>query len=48
MKFPEKMESVPKDGWVEDICELEIDLYKRVMITIKSKGRLDGTVNLCN
>ncbi|CAN6450385.1 unnamed protein product [Victoria cruziana] len=34
----------PKDWWIEDICELEIDLYKRVMISIKSKGRMSGTV----
>ncbi|KAL9239827.1 hypothetical protein vseg_014110 [Gypsophila vaccaria] len=38
------LESVPKDWWVEDICELDIDMYKRVMIAIKSKGRMDGTV----
>ncbi|GAU17691.1 hypothetical protein TSUD_07530 [Trifolium subterraneum] len=40
----EKIEPVPKDWWVEDICELDIDLYKRVMITVKSKGRMDGVV----
>lgn len=40
----EKIESVPKDWWVEDICELDIDLYKHVMITVKSKGRMDGGV----
>ncbi|RDX58395.1 BTB/POZ domain-containing protein NPY1 [Mucuna pruriens] len=40
----EKIEHVPKDWWVEDICELDIDLYKRVMITVKSKGRMDGVV----
>ncbi|EOY29329.1 Phototropic-responsive NPH3 family protein isoform 1 [Theobroma cacao] len=44
MKFREKVESVPKDWWVEDICELEIDLYKRVMTAVKSKGRMDGAV----
>ncbi|KAB1204701.1 BTB/POZ domain-containing protein NPY1 [Morella rubra] len=44
VKFLEKMESVPKDWWVEDICELEIDLYKRVVIAVKSKGRMEGTV----
>ncbi|KAJ8561164.1 hypothetical protein K7X08_027354 [Anisodus acutangulus] len=44
MKFPGKVESVPKDWWVEDICELEIDLYKRVMVAVKSKGRMDGSV----
>ncbi|XP_057423997.1 BTB/POZ domain-containing protein NPY1 isoform X2 [Lotus japonicus] len=40
----ENIEPVPKDWWVEDICELDIDLYKRVMITVKSKGRMDGVV----
>lgn len=40
----EKIEPVPKDWWVEDICELDIDLYKCIMITVKSKGRMDGVV----
>lgn len=31
---------VPKDWWIEDICELEIDLYERVIVAIKSKGRM--------
>ncbi|KAF5743365.1 Phototropic-responsive NPH3 family protein isoform 2 [Tripterygium wilfordii] len=44
MKFLEKIESVPKDWWVEDICEVEIDLYKRVIIAVKLKGRMDGAV----
>ncbi|XWS26157.1 hypothetical protein CRYUN_Cryun26dG0006700 [Craigia yunnanensis] len=44
MKLREKIESVPKDWWVEDICELEIDLYKRIMTAVKSKGRMDGAV----
>ncbi|XP_009604823.1 phototropic-responsive NPH3 family protein NPY1 [Nicotiana tomentosiformis] len=44
IKFPVNLESVPKDWWVEDICELEIDIYKRVMIAVKSKGRMDGSV----
>ncbi|XVF35677.1 hypothetical protein REPUB_Repub18cG0166900 [Reevesia pubescens] len=44
MKLREKIESVPKDWWVEDICELEIDLYKRVMTAVKSKGRMDAVV----
>lgn len=30
--------AVPKDWWVEDICELDIDLYKRVVANIKTKG----------
>ncbi|KAL1296121.1 hypothetical protein HN51_056872 [Arachis hypogaea] len=29
---------VPKDWWVEDLCELEVDLYKSVITSIKSKG----------
>ncbi|XP_050216603.1 BTB/POZ domain-containing protein NPY1 [Mercurialis annua] len=44
VKFREKIESVPKDWWVEDICELDIELYKRVILAIKSKGRMDSTV----
>ncbi|KAK9279898.1 hypothetical protein L1049_013581 [Liquidambar formosana] len=44
MKLRDKIESVPKDWWVEDICELEIDLYKRVIFAVKSKGRMDGNV----
>ena len=44
MSSQEKVEPVPKDWWVEDICELDIDLYKRLMITVKSKGRMDGVV----
>ncbi|PIN06853.1 hypothetical protein CDL12_20584 [Handroanthus impetiginosus] len=43
-RFSEKTESVPKDWWIEDICELDIDLYKRVMVAIKSKGRMDGAI----
>ncbi|PSS17725.1 BTB/POZ domain-containing protein [Actinidia chinensis var. chinensis] len=39
-----KFESVPKDWWVEDICELDIDLYKRVLIAVRSKGKIDGNV----
>ncbi|KAE8735905.1 BTB/POZ domain-containing protein NPY1 [Hibiscus syriacus] len=44
MKYREKIESVPKDWWVEDICELDIILYKRVMAAVKSKGRMDGAI----
>ncbi|XP_039057155.1 BTB/POZ domain-containing protein NPY1-like isoform X2 [Hibiscus syriacus] len=42
MKFREKIVSVPNDWWIEDICELDIDLYKRVLTAVKSKGRMDG------
>ncbi|XWS54691.1 hypothetical protein CRYUN_Cryun10bG0111400 [Craigia yunnanensis] len=35
---------VPKDWWVEDLCELEIDLYKRVIMNIKTKGMLSHEV----
>ncbi|OVA17106.1 BTB/POZ-like [Macleaya cordata] len=34
-----KQQSVPKDWWVEDLCELEVEFYKRVIVTIKTKGR---------
>ncbi|MFQ6662873.1 hypothetical protein Gotur_030580 [Gossypium turneri] len=39
-----KPQMVPKDWWVEDLCELPIDLYKRVIVTIKTKGRVSGDV----
>jgi hypothetical protein len=29
---------VPKDWWAEDICDLNVDLYWRVMVSIKAKG----------
>lgn len=35
---------VPKDWWVEDICELDVNLYKRVMVAVKSKGRMSSEV----
>lgn len=35
---------VPKDWWVEDLCELEMDLYKRVIINIKNKGTVPNEV----
>ncbi|KAF7043833.1 hypothetical protein CFC21_053141 [Triticum aestivum] len=35
---------VPKDWWVEDLSELEMDLYKRVLLTIKAKGRTPAVV----
>ncbi|PIM97983.1 hypothetical protein CDL12_29540 [Handroanthus impetiginosus] len=36
--------TVPKDWWVEDLCELQIDLYKRVITTIRAKGRVSADV----
>ncbi|KAJ4962614.1 hypothetical protein NE237_022553 [Protea cynaroides] len=39
-----KHHTVPKDWWVEDMCELEIDFYERVIVTIKTKGRMPGNV----
>ncbi|KAG8384285.1 hypothetical protein BUALT_Bualt04G0102500 [Buddleja alternifolia] len=39
-----KQQTVPKDWWVEDICELQIDLYKRVITTIRAKGRVSADV----
>lgn len=35
---------VPKDWWVEELCELEIDLFKRVLMNIKTKAVLSGEV----
>jgi hypothetical protein len=35
---------VPKDWWVEDIAELEIDVYWRVMVAIKSTGKISHKV----
>ena len=29
---------VPKDWWVEDICDLDMDLYWRVMVAVKARG----------
>ncbi|XP_010275834.1 PREDICTED: BTB/POZ domain-containing protein NPY1-like [Nelumbo nucifera] len=43
-RLQQRIQSVPKDWWIEDICELDIDLYKRVMVAIKSKGRMSGDV----
>ncbi|KAI7755690.1 hypothetical protein M8C21_032594 [Ambrosia artemisiifolia] len=30
--------TVPTDWWVEDLAELELDLFKRVIVNIKNKG----------
>ncbi|KAI5016084.1 hypothetical protein ZWY2020_005935 [Hordeum vulgare] len=30
--------AVPRDWWVEDLCELDVELYKRVMVAVKSRG----------
>nr|XP_043638617.1 BTB/POZ domain-containing protein NPY1-like [Erigeron canadensis] len=40
----EKMSSVPKDWWAEDLCELDIDVYKRVMCAVIAKKRVEGDV----
>lgn len=39
-----KQQMVPKDWWVEDLCDLQIDMYKRVITTIKTKGRVAADV----
>lgn len=31
--------SVPKDWWVEDLCDLDIESYRKVIMAIKNKGR---------
>ncbi|CAH9116641.1 unnamed protein product [Cuscuta epithymum] len=35
---------VPKDWWVEDLSELEVDLYKQVIVNIKKKGLVPNEV----
>ena len=37
-------QSVPKDWWVEDLCELDMDSFKRVITVVKSKGRVSSAV----
>ncbi|CAN6282261.1 unnamed protein product [Urochloa humidicola] len=39
-----KQPVVPNDWWVEDLCELEPDLYKRVIMAIKAKGRIPSII----
>ncbi|KAM0970877.1 hypothetical protein ACFX15_018296 [Malus domestica] len=39
-----KQQMVPKDWWVEDLCGLQLDLYKRVITIIKTKGKISGDV----
>lgn len=34
-----KQQPVPRDWWAEDLSELEMDSYKRVVMAIKTKGR---------
>ncbi|XP_076914834.1 phototropic-responsive NPH3 family protein NPY2-like [Bidens hawaiensis] len=36
--------TVPTDWWVEDLAELEVDLFKRVLVNIKNKGLVHGEV----
>jgi hypothetical protein len=31
---------VPKGWWIEDLCELDVDLYRRVMVAVNSRGRI--------
>ncbi|KAF9610668.1 hypothetical protein IFM89_023924 [Coptis chinensis] len=35
---------VPKDWWVKNLCKLDIYFYKRVITTIKTKGRVSADV----
>ncbi|XP_020581773.1 BTB/POZ domain-containing protein NPY3-like [Phalaenopsis equestris] len=39
-----KQQYVPKDWWVEDLCELQMDCYKQVIMAIKFKGRVSAEV----
>ncbi|KAF5733196.1 Phototropic-responsive NPH3 family protein isoform 2 [Tripterygium wilfordii] len=36
--------SVPMDWWAEDLCELEIDLYRRVIMNIKTSAVVPSDV----
>ncbi|KAL6964096.1 BTB/POZ domain-containing protein npy2 [Sarracenia purpurea var. burkii] len=36
--------TVPRDWWVEDLCELEVDYYKRVIANINNRGIVSGEV----
>lgn len=37
-------QSVPSDWWVEDLCELHLDSYKRVITAIKTRGGCSADV----
>ncbi|CAA0370116.1 unnamed protein product [Arabidopsis thaliana] len=37
-------DGVPKDWWVEDLCELHIDLYKQAIKAIKNRGKVPSNV----
>lgn len=39
-----RQQSGPKDWWIEDLCELDLDLYSRVLSTIKAKERVSDKV----
>lgn len=39
-----KRQAVPRDWWVEDLCDLEVCLYRKVILAIKAKGRTGGAV----
>ncbi|KAL5556811.1 hypothetical protein UlMin_039047 [Ulmus minor] len=39
-----KLQMVPKDWWVEDLSELQLDLYKRVLTTVKAKDKISADV----
>lgn len=39
-----RQQTAPKDWWVEDLCELQVELYKRVITTIKAKGSIPSDV----
>lgn len=39
-----KQQSVPEDWWVEDLCELEMSSYKRVLMSIKANARVSCEV----
>ncbi|KVI07451.1 NPH3 domain-containing protein [Cynara cardunculus var. scolymus] len=36
--------TVPSDWWVEDLAELKLDLYNRVLVNIRNKGLVHDEV----
>ncbi|PWA71568.1 BTB/POZ-like protein [Artemisia annua] len=38
------MVSVPKDWWTEDLCELDIEVYKRVICAVIAKKQVEGAL----
>lgn len=39
-----KQNQVPKDWWVEDLCELEVNFFKKIILGISARGRMSSRV----